>query len=190
MSVQVALASQLTLVPPMSIEVDDRADHTVLRTGHAGDAEQIHALIMEHLEEGHLLPRQVEELRVRAPRFVVAERGGRVMACAELAPLGNGVAEVRSLVVHRDAREGGLGRRLVAELLRMARLEEYRELCAFSHQPAYFVRMGFSIVPHTWVPEKIAVDCHRCPLFRKCGQSAVVLSLAGGKASPPALARG
>ena len=49
------------------------------------------------------------------------------------------------------------------------------------------MKQGFSIVPHTWVPEKIAVDCHRCPLFRKCGQSAVVLSLAGGK---PALARG
>ena len=186
MTVQFAMSSPLTLVPPMSIELDD---HAVLRTGHAGDAEQIHALIMEHLEEGHLLPRQVEELRVHAGRFIVAERAGRVMACAELAPLGNGVAEVRSLVVHRDAREGGLGRRLVSELLRMARLEEYRELCAFSHTPAYFVRMGFSIVPHTWVPEKIAVDCHRCPLFRKCGQSAVVLSLAGKPVSP-ALVRG
>jgi N-acetylglutamate synthase-like GNAT family acetyltransferase len=187
MTVQLAMTSPLPLVPPMSIELDD---HAVLRTGHAGDAEQIHALIMEHLEEGHLLPRQVEELRVHAARFVVAERAGRVIACAELAPLGNGVAEVRSLVVHRDAREGGLGRRLVSELLRMARLEEYRELCAFSHTPAYFVRMGFSIVPHTWVPEKIAVDCHRCPLFRKCGQSAVVLSLAGSKPVSPALVRG
>ncbi len=39
------------------------------------------------------------------------------------------------------------------------------------------MRLGFSIVPHTWVPEKIARDCYSCPLFRNCGQYAVVLDL-------------
>ena len=34
--------------------------------------------------------------------------------------------------------------------------------------------MGFSIVPHVWLPEKIVTDCHTCPLFRRCGQYAVV----------------
>jgi hypothetical protein len=32
-------------------------------------------------------------------------------------------------------------------------------------------------VPHTWVPEKIAHDCIACPLFRNCGQYAVVLEV-------------
>jgi len=50
-------------------------------------------------------------------------------------------------------------------------------LCAFAHDPAFFVRRGFSIVPHTWVPEKIAHDCIACPLFRNCGQFAVVLEV-------------
>lgn len=160
----------------------------VLRSGQPADAPQIHALILEHLEEGHLLPRDLAELTARADRFTVAARGDRVLACAELAPLGHGMAEVRSLVVHRDAREDGLGRRLVEALMRQARLEEYRALCAFSHAPGYFVRMGFSIVPHTWVPEKIALDCHRCPLFRRCGQHAVVLSLTAPH-TPPSTAR-
>jgi hypothetical protein len=48
---------------------------------------------------------------------------------------------------------------------------------AFAHDPAFFVHRGFSIVPHTWVPEKIALDCNGCPLFRNCGQYAVVLDL-------------
>ena len=39
------------------------------------------------------------------------------------------------------------------------------------------MRRGFSIVPHTWVPEKIAHDCIACPLFRNCGQYAIVLDL-------------
>ena len=66
---------------------------------------------------------------------------------------------MRSLVVSRDARRVGLGERMVEELARRARREGFDTLCAFAHDPAFFVRLGFSIVPHTWVPEKIAHDC-------------------------------
>jgi amino-acid N-acetyltransferase len=157
----------------------------VLRSGRASDAAQIHALIDEHLEEGHLLPRELEELVVRAPRFVVVMAADRVMACAELAPLSARVAEVRSLVVHRDGRHEGLGHRLVDELARRARIDGFDTLCAFTHGPGYFVRMGFSIVPHHWVREKIQADCQTCPLFRQCEQHAVVLPL-GRAAGRPA----
>ena len=50
-------------------------------------------------------------------------------------------------------------------------------MCAFAHDAGFFVRLGFSIVPHTWVPEKIAHDCVACPLFRSCGQRALILPL-------------
>jgi N-acetylglutamate synthase-like GNAT family acetyltransferase len=149
----------------------------LLRPARAGDAGQIHALIQAHLEEGRLLPRQLAELTVHAPRFVVAVQGDRVVGCAELAPLSRAVAEVRSLVVHRDARHDGVGRDLVHELRRRARLDGFDTLCAFTHGPGFFVRLGFSIVPHHWVREKIMADCQSCPLFRTCGQHAVVLAL-------------
>jgi hypothetical protein len=42
------------------------------------------------------------------------------------------------------------------------------------------VKLGFTIVPHMWVPEKIAHDCTGCPLFRRCGQFAVTLPLRAG----------
>jgi hypothetical protein len=58
-------------------------------------------------------------------------------------------------------------------------------LCAFTHEPAHFVRLGFSIVPHIWVPEKIAHDCTGCALFRKCGQYAVTLPLRAGASVRP-----
>jgi hypothetical protein len=44
----------------------------------------------------------------------------------------------------------------------------------------HFIRLGFSIVPHQWVPEKIAHDCVGCGQFRKCGQYAVTLPLRAG----------
>jgi amino-acid N-acetyltransferase len=158
-----------------------------LRTATASEAPALHALIAAHLEEGRLLPRHLAELHVHAPRFVVAVRGRRIVGCAELAPLSAAVAEVRSLVVDRDARGLGIGRRMVDELQHQARLAGYERLCAFTHEPGYFVHQGFSIVPHTWVPEKIAHDCATCSLFRRCGQHAVILPLSQIRRSTPAM---
>jgi amino-acid N-acetyltransferase len=153
------------------------APSTTLRAAVAADAPALHALIAAHLEEGRLLPRTLAELTDHAHRFVVALQGEKIVGCAELAPLSSAVAEVRSLVVSREARQSGLGHRMVDELGRRARREGFERLSAFAHDPRFFVRLGFSIVPHTWVPEKIAHDCHSCPLFRNCGQYAIVLDL-------------
>ncbi len=165
------------------------APATTLRAAVAADAPALHALIAAHLEEGRLLPRTLGELSDHAHRFVVALVGDRMVGCAELAPLSAGVAEVRSLVVSHEARQSGLGHRMVDELGRRARREGFARLTAFAHDPRFFVRLGFSIVPHTWVPEKIAHDCHSCPLFRNCGQYAIVLDLAGAQAQSATGAR-
>jgi amino-acid N-acetyltransferase len=156
----------------------------VLRAAVAADAPALLALIAAHLEEGRLLPRTLDELTVHAPRFVVAvapstsgDHTEKLVGCAELAPLSQTVAEIRSLVVSAEARRLGLGVRMVEALGHTARSMGYTKLCAFAHDPAFFVHRGFSIVPHTWVPEKIAHDCITCPLFRNCGQYAVVLDL-------------
>ena len=53
----------------------------------------------------------------------------------------------------------------------------FEKLCAFTHAPSYFVQLGFSMVPHVWLPEKIETDCHSCPHFRRCGQYAVLREL-------------
>jgi len=148
-----------------------------IRTASVRDADAIHELIDEHLTEGHLLPRELGEILVHAHRFLVAVQDDEVLACAELAPLSHTVAEVRSMVVTREARGGGVGRRIVNELMRRATTAGFEKLCAFTHSPGYFVHLGFSIVPHVWLPEKIITNCHACSQFRRCGQYAVVRSL-------------
>lgn len=144
------------------------------------DASAVHRLISDNLEAGHLLPRTMDDIVAHASRFVVAEIEGSVIGCAELAPLSKTVAEVRSLVVDQHARGNQIGPRLVTELASGAVSRGYATLCAFTHQPSHFVKMGFTIVPHMWVPEKIAHDCTSCPLFRRCGQYAVTLPLRAG----------
>jgi len=148
-----------------------------IRHADASEAPALYALIEAHRVEGHLLPRTLTELEVHADRFIVIERAGRIIACAELMKLSAHVAEVRSLVVDREHRGGGIAASLMSALVDAARDAGYVSLCAFTHSPAFFVRQGFSIVPHTWVPEKIQADCTSCAFFRRCEQYAMLLPL-------------
>jgi amino-acid N-acetyltransferase len=160
-------------------------DDIVLRSATAADAAAIFRLIADNLEAGHLLPRSIDNIEEHASRFVVAEISGHVVGCAELAPLSPGVAEVRSLVVDQPFRGRRIGGELVGRVAADGAARGFDMLCAFTHEPAHFVRLGFSIVPHIWVPEKIAHDCTGCALFRKCGQYAVTLPLRAGASVRP-----
>jgi amino-acid N-acetyltransferase len=149
----------------------------ILRRATEADAGALHALVTAHVAEGHLLPRERAEIARHADRFVVCESDGAIQACAELAPLSRSMAEVRSLVVAGGSRRAGVASRLVEELKQRASVAGFDKLCAFTHDTRFFVRQGFSIVPHVWVPDKIATDCLACPLFRTCGQHAMVFPL-------------
>ena len=149
----------------------------VIRRATRDDAAGIHSLIGRYQQAGHLLPRAEDEIARHADRFFVVIDDGEVAGCAELAPLGGNVAEVRSLVVDDQLRGLGYGRILVESLTHEAHAKGFESICAFTHEPGYFAALGFSLVPHAWVPEKIAVDCAGCTLFRTCGQSAMRLRL-------------
>jgi len=159
----------------------------VIRQAGENDAEALWSLIHTHQREGHLLPRELSELRRHSSRFLVAEIVGKegkgegtpaeLVACAELAPLSDRVAEVRSMVVNKKVRRVGLASRMVSEIRQKAASSGFETLCAFTHDARFFVRQNFSIVPHTWLPAKIATDCVSCPLFRTCGQYAMMLPL-------------
>jgi len=171
--VSVAVASADITTRPQPASVDD----VYLRVATPDDASAMHSLIVSHLAEGHLLPREREEIAIHAHRFAVAVRNARVIGCAELAPLSRDVSEVRSLVVSDDARALGVGHDIIADLVARATAAGFGKLCAFTHAPSYFVELGFSIVPHVWLPQKIVTDCHACPHFRRCGQYAMVREL-------------
>jgi amino-acid N-acetyltransferase len=151
-----------------------------LRTAGPSDVPAIHRLITDNLEVGHLLPRSIEDIERHVARFIVATIDNTVVGCAELAPLSGKIGEVRSLVVDEAYRGRHIGPDLVTRLGSTATASGFSTLCAFTHDPSRFVRMGFTIVPHIWVPEKIAHDCNGCGLFRRCGQHAVMLALRAG----------
>lgn len=141
------------------------------------DVSSIFSLIETNRERGHLLARTLSDIAAHTHRFYVAVQDEAVVACAEAAPLSPRVAEVRSLVVAERCRGHRVASQLVAALQRRAHRDGHERLCAFAHDPIPFLRLGFSIVPHAWLPEKISTDCATCPLFRDCGQYALLIGL-------------
>jgi amino-acid N-acetyltransferase len=174
-----ASAVTTTAVLDVPIPILTGAEPAEIRRATIADAPAIHALITANLAEGHLLPRTADDVSRRAARFLVVTVRDAVVGCAELAPLSRAVAEVRSLVVDESCRGRGFGSRIVEALSGWAMQDGFSTLCAFTHHPSHFVRLGFSIVPHPWLPEKIATDCVGCPKFRQCSQYAMALPLRG-----------
>ena len=149
------------------------------------DAAAIGRLVAANVGPGLLLSRSPTDIQRHVSRFVVAVRDGVVIGCGELAPLSKTMSEVRSLVVATGERGGGIGTRLLTALVVGGRRQGASRVCAFTHVPRAFVAQGFSIVPHTWLPEKIMTDCQACEWFRRCAQVAVVLELDGPRGRGP-----
>ena len=160
-----------------------------IRPAGRSDAAAISRLVTANVGLGHLLPRTPAEIARHVSRFLVAARGETVLGCGELAPLSERLSEVRSLVVAAGSRGEGLGTAVLAALVTGARRQGVPRLCAFTHVPHPFVALGFSIVPHTWLPEKIMTDCQECEWFRRCEQYAVVIELGWGQSGPRGTAR-
>ena len=160
-----------------------------IRAAGSADVAAISQLVTANIGLGHLLPRTPEEIGRHVSRFLVASLNGTVLGCGELAPLSGRLSEVRSLVVTTGSRGAGIGTAVLAELVAGARRKGVPRLCAFTHVPHPFVAIGFSIVPHTWLPEKIMTDCQGCEWFRRCQQYAVVIELDWGQSGPSSTAR-
>ena len=149
----------------------------LIRPAVEDEAADIFRLISDNLAVGHLLPRSFDEVAIHIPRFFVAVGSNGVIACGELAELSPRVVEVRSFVVSEPYRKQGFGKQLLTEILATARSQGFPLLCAFTHNPRTFIKLGFSIVPHHWIPEKVSINCHSCVWFRRCHQYAVVFDL-------------
>ena len=163
--------------PSECLETTLKTHPVLIRNATSFDVDAVHRLITENLVDGHLLPRPLNEIECHVPNFFVATIFNKIVGCGELTSLSEKFAEIRSLVVAVRHRGAGVGQSLLGELLRKAHNQGFPKICAFTHEARPFLKAGFSIVPHTWVPEKISTDCRYCEWFRRCHQFAVILEL-------------
>jgi amino-acid N-acetyltransferase len=141
------------------------------------DAEAIAALLAPHVASGLVLPRSSDEIRRGITDFVVATTGGSPVGCVSLRDYGDGLQEIRSLVVLDTSTGRGVGSRLVAAVVALAMQRRARRVFALTLRPHLFLRQGFTVVSPSEFPQKIWMDCWRCPKWDRCDEIALVLDL-------------
>jgi len=141
------------------------------------DAISMHQMISHFADKGEILPRALSEIYEDIRDYFVVREGGRVIACAALHVTWVDLAEIRSLAVDEKEQNQQIG-----SLLIQACLEEAKELgiprvFCLVRKPAFFEKHGFKLIDKMELPQKVWVECYRCPKFPNCDEVALIRQL-------------
>lgn len=149
-----------------------------IRKARLGDVEEMHRLINYYANRNLMLPRTKLQLYEALRAFTVAVNGAdKLVGCGALHFYGPEIAEIRSLAVAEAAQGGGIGRRIVEALIEEARDYGIKRVFAFTLSPEFFSKLGFVVVPHTELPEKVFLECLVCPKRHNCNEIAMLRDL-------------
>ena len=141
------------------------------------EAQAIHALIEIAALEGEVLPRRVEEVAEGIRDFHVYAVDEDILGCCAAHVDTAQLAEIRSLVVHPDARARGIGHALVRACIAESRAIGIPHVYALTRKTVFFEKLGFYITTMDRLPQKVFKDCERCPRYHACDETAVMLDL-------------
>jgi len=141
------------------------------------DATSMHQMISHFADKGDMLPRALSEIYEDIRDYFVVRKGDRVIACVALHVTWVDLAEIRSLAVDEKEQNQKIG-----PLLIQACLEEAKELAiprvfCLVRKPAFFEKHGFKLIDKMELPQKVWVECYRCPKFPNCDEVALIRHL-------------
>jgi amino-acid N-acetyltransferase len=160
----------------------------IIRPAQPADVLPILELVNRYAGQDIMLPRTEESVRhTLADWLVMAEEDAAdntpaqsappLLACGALVPLTETLAEVRSLAVHESQQGKGLGGYLVLELVQLARIRNFEQVCALTLREHFFTRLGFEIVDRWSISPKVWQACIFCRKFHRCDEVAVLMNL-------------
>ncbi|HVM31912.1 MAG TPA: N-acetyltransferase [bacterium] len=152
------------------------------RRARPSDTRSILNLIGFYSAKGLMLPRPFSQILERIRDFQVAVEEGAPAAAAvkgvvALHPVGEDLAEIRSLAVEESLVGKGIGKKLMAACVEDAREMRLNRVFALTYQTEFFSRLGFERVEKLTLPQKIWGDCVHCTKFSDCDEVAMLLNL-------------
>lgn len=144
------------------------------------DAEAIVDLLTPNVAKQIVLPRTADDVRAHIGNFHVARGHGHpgLAGCVALRDFGDGLQEIRSLVVAPEHAGQGLGSLLVKTAIELAVARHAKRVFTLTVRPNLFLHLGFTQVPVTDFPQKVWSDCANCPKRQHCDEIALALDLA------------
>lgn len=156
---------------------DPTVDQLVVRAAVIKDVPGMVQLINDYAAKGKMLVRSQHQAFQNLRDFVVVASGETIIGCGALHVVWDDVGEIRSLAVRESWQRKGVGRRIVAALMRDAAFLGLPSVFALTYSPEFFTRLGFHMVPRESLPHKIWGDCLDCPKFPNCDETAMRLYL-------------
>jgi len=142
------------------------------------DPPQIVQLLTPYVNRKIVLARDEADIRSYLGNFLVARQAdGSLAACVALRDFGDGLQEIRSLVVTEHACGQGLGTAMILAALDKAKRRRATRVIVLTLRPNLFLRLGFNIVDKEQFPQKVLQDCRLCPKFHACDETALLLNL-------------
>jgi len=150
-----------------------------LRKARPSDTRAILNLIAGYSSQGLLLPRPFAQVMDKIRDFTVVEEseGAPLTGVVALHPVGEDLAEIRSLAVREDWKGKGLGRQLVDYCLADAKEMNFQRVFALTYQIGFFEKLGFKKVERLTLPQKIWGDCVHCAKFSDCDEVAMIRTM-------------
>jgi amino-acid N-acetyltransferase len=141
------------------------------------DPPEMLAIINRYATQQLMLARSLNDIYDTLRDFFVCREDGRVLGVVALHIGWQGLGEVRSLAVLKEAQGRGIGRRLVETCLEEARQLGMKRVFVLTRLPQFFEKLGFVQCPKESLPHKVWADCLNCPRFPDCDEVALIKDL-------------
>jgi amino-acid N-acetyltransferase len=143
------------------------------------DIADMQTLVADEVEKGVILYRSEDEIATNIRSYILAKDEDKLVGYMALHIHSKKLAEVRSLVVHADYRDKGIG----ADMVRFAIIEAKElgieeNILSLTYVPYFFIKLGFKEINKESIPDhKIWADCIKCIHFPVCNEVALVYSM-------------
>ncbi|MCP3676984.1 MAG: N-acetyltransferase [Deltaproteobacteria bacterium] len=149
----------------------------MIRKARITDVREMARLIEEFAKEGVMLHRPLTDLYDNIRDFYIYEEEGHILGTCALHVCWEDLGEIKSLAVRGEDARRGIGRRLAEACIEEARELALPKLFALTYQPAFFEKMGFTLIDKGILPHKVWGECVKCFKFPDCDEIAVMREL-------------
>jgi len=141
------------------------------------DAPSMHQMIGHFADKGEMLPRALSEIYEDIRDYFVVRKEGQVVACVALHVTWVDLAEIRSLAVDEQEQNQRIGSLLVQACLKEAKELGIPKVFCLTRRPDFFENHSFKLIDKMELPQKVWVECYRCPKFPNCDEVALIRHL-------------
>jgi amino-acid N-acetyltransferase len=142
------------------------------------DISKMQELVKEEVLNGIILPRSNDEVATNIRSYTLAVRDDEIVGLSALHIHSLELAEIRSIVVDKNLRGKGIGKKIVEMLLNEGRNLGIKQVFTLTYQKEFFLKSSFKEIPKESLPtSKIWADCIKCKHFPICDEISLIIDI-------------